>query len=370
MPLFQTYPLKTSYSGNDILVITDTDIDPNTSKPIDETKSLRLSTLVNAASGGLTLTTTGTSGAATFDTNTKVLNIPIYSNSPDNNTTYDLNVPSTGILRLTGSDGTTDNVSFSGIGGITITSLASNNIAIDGSGISGGVSQVTAATPAASTGTPLVITPTTGNVTAQSRAYAGGSNVGHVPSGGTSTTFLRGDGNFSTVVTATPAFAPLPHMMATTSIAIGSATCYQIKAISTVKMSPTKIRLFFPTAAGENISIAIYTATTSSTVMSNATLYASIVNQDIGSDAGEQGFTLTQETGVGDIAVGDGIVLVLSIKGGGGGDTMLVGSGVSDAGLAVISQTQPFIESGFPDLLSNIATGFSATSRRIAYFLY
>jgi len=368
MPLFQTYPLKTSYSGNDILVITDTDIDPNTSKPIDETKSLRLSTLVNAASGGLTLTTTGTSGAATFNSNTKVLNIPIYT--ADTNTTYDLNVPSTGTLRLTGSDGTTDNVTFTGTGGISITALAANNIAIDGSGISGGVSQVTAASPAASAGVPLVVTPSTGNVTVQSRAYAGGSNVGHVPTGGSNTTFLRGDGNFSTVVTATPAFAPLPHMMATTSITINANACYKIKAISTVKMSPGKIRLFFPSANGEDISIAIYRNAASSTVMTDADLYASVINHNIGSTNGEQSITLTQESGVGDIAVGDGLVIVLSIKGGGGSDTVLGGTGVSDSGLALISSTQAYVNSAFPANVSGLATGFAATSRRISYFLF
>jgi hypothetical protein len=367
MPLFQTYPLKTSYSGNDILVITDTDIDPNTSKPIDETKSLRLSTLVNAASGGLTLTTTGTSGAATFDTNTKVLNIPIYSNSPDNNTTYDLNVPSTGVLRLTGSDGTTDNVSFSGTGGITITALASNNIAIDGSGISGGVSQVTAATPAASTGTPLVITPTTGNVTVQSRAYAGGSNVGHVPSGGTSTTFLRGDGNFSTVVTSTPAFSPVPLYMAGVTTAISTTQTYLLQWYSTVKMSPTRIKLFFPTANGEDISIGLYKGTLDPL---NGQLYASVVNHDIGTTNGFQEITLTQESGQSDIQVGQAMGMVLSIKGGGGGDTLLSANGALDLKLGQLSTTQAYISGSFPANISSFTTGFGTTKVRPAFFLY
>lgn len=365
MPLFQTYPLKTSYSGNDILVITDTDIDPNTSKPIDETKSLRLSTLVNAASGGLTLTTTGTSGAATFDTNTKVLNIPVYT--ADTNTTYDLNVPLTGTLRLTGSDGTTDNVTFSGTGGITITSLAANNIAIDGSGISGGVAQVTAATPAASTGTPLVITPTTGNVTAQSRAYAGGSNVGHVPSGGTSTTFLRGDGNFSTVVTSTPAFSPIPLYMAGVNTPISTTQTYLLQWYSTVKMSPGKIKLFFPTANGEDISIGLYKATLDPL---DGQLYASVVNHDIGSTNGFQEITLTQESGQSDIEVGQAIGMVLSIKGGGGGDTLLTASGLQDTKIAQISTTQAYISGSFPANINSFTTGFASTKVRPAFFLY
>ena len=37
-----------------------------------------------------------------------------------------------------------------------------------------------------------------GGVTVQSFAYNGGANVGHVPTGGTSSTFLRGDGSFVT----------------------------------------------------------------------------------------------------------------------------------------------------------------------------
>jgi len=365
MPLFQTYPLKTSYSGNDILVITDTDIDPNTSKPIDETKSLRLSTLVNAASGGLTLTTTGTSGAATFDTNTKVLNIPVYT--ADTNTTYDLNVPSTGILRLTGSDGTTDNVSFSGTGGITITALAANNIAIDGSGISGGVAQVTAASPAASAGTPLVVTPTTGNVTVQSRAYAGGSNVGHVPSGGVSTTFLRGDGNFATVVTSTPAFSPVPLYMAGVTTPISTTQTYLLQWYSTVKMSPTRIKLFFPTANSEDISIGLYKATLDPL---DGNLYASVVNHNIGTTNGFQDIALTQESGQSDIEVGQAIGMVLSIKGGGGGDTLLSVNGILDLKVGQVSTTQAYISSSFPANISSFTTGFETTKVRPALLLY
>ena len=50
-----------------------------------------------------------------------------------------------------------------------------------------------------STGNPLTaLTGATGAVTVNSFAYAGGSNIGHVPSGGNGTTFLRGDGVFAT----------------------------------------------------------------------------------------------------------------------------------------------------------------------------
>ena len=54
-----------------------------------------------------------------------------------------------------------------------------------------------------STGTPIVVNPTTGAVKVQSMAYDGGTDVGHVPSGGGSTTFLRGDGNWVVPSTGT-----------------------------------------------------------------------------------------------------------------------------------------------------------------------
>ena len=60
----------------------------------------------------------------------------------------------------------------------------------------GGVSSVSAAASATSTGAPLVITPTTGAVVVTPQSYAGGANVGHVPAGGSATTFLRGDGTW------------------------------------------------------------------------------------------------------------------------------------------------------------------------------
>ena len=51
-----------------------------------------------------------------------------------------------------------------------------------------------------STGTPIVVNPTTGDVKIQSMAYDGGSDVGHVPAGGSSSTFLRGDGSWAVPV--------------------------------------------------------------------------------------------------------------------------------------------------------------------------
>ena len=65
-----------------------------------------------------------------------------------------------------------------------------------------GVTSVLPVNPSASTGTPLVVTPAggTGTVTIESTAYAGGSNVGHVPAGGTGGQYLDGGtGGWSTL---------------------------------------------------------------------------------------------------------------------------------------------------------------------------
>ena len=62
-----------------------------------------------------------------------------------------------------------------------------------------GVTSFTTTKAGNSTGNPLtVLSAATGPVTVNSFAYAGAGNIGHVPVGGTSTTFLRGDGTFAT----------------------------------------------------------------------------------------------------------------------------------------------------------------------------
>jgi len=59
-----------------------------------------------------------------------------------------------------------------------------------------GVADVNIGTSSASTGAPLVSLPNSGNVIITSKAYNGSTNVGHVPAGGSATTFLRGDGSW------------------------------------------------------------------------------------------------------------------------------------------------------------------------------
>ena len=66
--------------------------------------------------------------------------------------------------------------------------------------IAGSVTSVDETTPGTSTGTPIVVDPTTGAVTIQSMAFDGDANVGHVPSSNgvtQSTNFLRADGTWA-----------------------------------------------------------------------------------------------------------------------------------------------------------------------------
>ena len=81
MAILKTYPLKNNYYGPDRLILSD--MQPDDQGVVHgTTKSLTLSSLksfIGTGSDAFTLTTTGTSGAATFNTNTKILNIPDYS---------------------------------------------------------------------------------------------------------------------------------------------------------------------------------------------------------------------------------------------------------------------------------------------------
>ncbi|QDP66324.1 MAG: hypothetical protein Unbinned6224contig1000_45 [Prokaryotic dsDNA virus sp.] len=79
-------------------------------------------------------------------------------------------------------------------------------LAISGAGLTwttlapGGVTSVTAGSPAISTGAPLTITPTTGAVVATSNYFGGSNNVGHVPDSTAVdqiTNFLRADGSWA-----------------------------------------------------------------------------------------------------------------------------------------------------------------------------
>ena len=68
--------------------------------------------------------------------------------------------------------------------------------------VGGGVTSLTTTKVGPSTGSPLtVLNSATGAVTVNSFAYAGGSNIGHVPAGGTVGKYLDGAGNWLDVTT-------------------------------------------------------------------------------------------------------------------------------------------------------------------------
>ena len=330
MAIIKTYPLKSNYYGPDRLVLSD--MQPDSQGIVHgTTKSLTLSNLksfIGSGSAVLSLTTTGTSGAATFDANTNTLNIPNYSSV---NTTYDLTSPSAGVIRLTGSDTTTDDVSVSGSGGITVTQLASNNVNIDGSGISGGVSKITA-----------------------------GTNITISPSGGT--------GNV-TVTAATPeepAFSPNPIYTGTAQVASNTLAMFMFKAKATSTMSPTRLIMNFGGATSTDfISVAVYKG-----IIADASLYASSVNNSMAS-SGDITFALTLASGATAINQASDLIVVYSIKGGGTSDTILMNSGYSDIAIAATNTTVGFVDATWAANINTYsATNTTGFPRRLCYMLY
>jgi hypothetical protein len=98
-------------------------------------------TAISAAAAGtdyqapITLTTTGSSGAATLIGNT--LNIPQYSSGGGEGATYSISAETTtggANLRLTGSDASTDDVTFAAGANVTIARTDANTITISASG--------------------------------------------------------------------------------------------------------------------------------------------------------------------------------------------------------------------------------------------
>lgn len=144
MATIKTYPLKTNYYGPDRLIISD--MQPDAQGIVrGETKNLTLASLksfIGSGSAPLTLTTTGTSGAATFDVNTNILNIPVYEGD-----TYNLralqksgaSVP----LKLNAASGTDSEVSFTEGTNVTLTRNSDTEITISATGGNAGVSSIT-----------------------------------------------------------------------------------------------------------------------------------------------------------------------------------------------------------------------------------
>ncbi len=106
----------------------------------------------------------------------------------------------------TGSDNTDSGVLLSNSGG-TVLILGAGSVAasqtgntITLTGTDTGVTGVTLAT-GTSTGAPLSESIANRELTLTSFEYDGGSNIGYVPSGGTATTYLKGDGSWAAIPT-------------------------------------------------------------------------------------------------------------------------------------------------------------------------
>jgi hypothetical protein len=154
MAIIKTYPLKSNYYGPDRLILSD--MQPDAQGVVHgETKNLTLASLksfIGSGSAPLTLTTTGTSGAATFDVNTNILNVPVYEGD-----TYNLralqksgaSVP----LKLNAASGTDSEVNFTEGANVTLTRNSDTQITISATGGNAGVSSITNAFGTYITGT-------------------------------------------------------------------------------------------------------------------------------------------------------------------------------------------------------------------------
>lgn len=119
-------------------------------------------------------------------------------------TTYTLASSASGsnvVLTLDGTKpggtATDDTITITQGSGISFSSVTAAGFTIAASGAVTTVSAIAPGSP--STGNPLIVTPTTGDVTIQSMAFAGAGNVGHVPSAAAASAgqFLDYTGNWS-----------------------------------------------------------------------------------------------------------------------------------------------------------------------------
>lgn len=117
-------------------------------------------------------------------------------------TTYTLEASASGsnvVLTLDGTKpggtATDDTITITQGTGISFSSITAAGFTI---GATGAVTTVDAGTPTASSGSPISVSPTTGDVKVIAHAYNGTTNVGYVPTGGSASTFLRGDGTWVT----------------------------------------------------------------------------------------------------------------------------------------------------------------------------
>jgi hypothetical protein len=129
----------------------------------------------------------------------------------------------------------------------------------------GAVLSVNETTPGTSTGTPIVVDPTTGNVLVKSMAYDGDTKVGHVPTGGgdDNTLSLRGDASWQRVgkrvsLDSSLAYVSTPSDVGgirTWTVAIDNAAVFGTNALG------MDVKAEIVTAAGETVYADITRAT-------------------------------------------------------------------------------------------------------------
>jgi len=101
-----------------------------------------------------------------------------------------------------------------------------------------GVTSVTVGPAALSSGAVTTITPNVGSVIVTPNAYAGTTNVGHVPAGGGATTFLRGDATWVTPTDTTYA------MMTDVVLGLGKLENNTTQAVAANPASATASRTY------------------------------------------------------------------------------------------------------------------------------
>ena len=153
MAIIKTYPLKSNYYGPDRLILSD--MQPDSEGNVSgDTRNLTLSSLKSflGPNAVLNLTTTGTSGASTYDANTNTLNVPVYEGD-----TYSLKALAKTLssvpLKLNAATGADSEVSFTEGANITLTRNSDTEIIISATGgNAGGPVQVYGTSLTTSTG--------------------------------------------------------------------------------------------------------------------------------------------------------------------------------------------------------------------------
>ena len=136
---------------------------------------------------------------------------------------------------LPGGSASDDTITITKGTGITFSSITADGFTI---AASGAVTTVDAGTPTASSGTPLSVSPTTGDVKVIAHAYNGTTFVGYVPTGGSSSTFLRGDGTWVTPAGSFTGF-DITDGATTETVGAGDTITFQGGANITTTVGPT-----------------------------------------------------------------------------------------------------------------------------------